>query len=339
MLVHLQCSRCEALHDAREPWRRCRDCDGPLLARYRSAPGRPSLREVRGRRPGPWRLSELSPLLGADPPGLGEGDTPLVRGQGLAVALDLPALAIKDESRNPTGAVDDRGMSAVTGRARELGVGRICLAGSDRGRPAAQAFATLHGLDLLHEPDEGCLPLDDVPWVVEGYKSVAFELVVELDRAPAVIVCPVGRGAVLLGIAKGLQELADLGWIRPGATRLVAVQSTACAPIVRAFRKKWERSRPPRKVGTSAATRLLVPEPPLDFLVLRALRSSEGTAIAVDERELLDGAEMVTARLGLRASPELGACVAACRELRRKGWLGREELVVGIEPGAPRLPR
>ena len=333
MLDHLQCSRCEAIHDVRQPWRSCRVCDGPLLARYRTLPGRPTLQEVRARRQGPWRLAELSPLTAPEPVGLGEGNTPLIRGQGLAVAVDLPGLTIKDESRNPTGSVHDRGLSAAIGRARELGVGRVSLDPADRGRRAARAFATLHGLDLLDGPGEGCLPLEDLPWLVEGYKSIAFELVTELGRPPGVIVCPVGRGAVLVGIAKGLQELADLGWITPGATRLVAVQSEACAPIARAFRKNWERSRAPRKVGVSAASRLLVPEPALDELALRALRGSNGAAVEVQERELLDGVERVEQRLGLAASAELGACVAACRELRRKRWLSREELVVLVEPG------
>jgi threonine synthase len=259
-----------------------------------------------------------------------------VRGQGLAVAVDLPGLMIKDEARNPTGSVHDRGMAAAIGRARELSVGRVSIDPRAPARPAAEAFTTLHGLDLLDEPGDGSLPLEDLPWPVEGHKSIAFELVVELGRAPDVIVCPVGRGAVLLGVAKGLQELADLGWIRPAATRLVAVQSEACAPIARAFRKKWGRSRPPRKVGASAASRLLVPEPPLDELVLRALRGSDGTAVAAQEQELLDGMARVTDRLGLAASPELGACVAACRELRRKRWLSREELVVVVEPGRTR---
>lgn len=335
MLAHLQCSRCETIHDARRPWRSCRECDGPLLARYRIARGRPSLAQVRGRRPGPWRLAELSPIGGVEPAGLGEGATPLIRGQGLGVAVDLPGLLIKDESRGPTGTVDDRALSASVGRARQLGVGRVSLPPDDRGRPAARAFATLHGLDLIDEDEDGSMPLRDAPWGIEGHKSVAFELVVELGRTPDVIVCPMGRGAVLVGIAKGLQELRDLGWIPTTGCRLVAVQSEACAPIVKAHRKKWEASRPPRKVGTSAAQRLLVPSPELDVLALRALRGSEGTAIAVEERELLDGAQRVRERLGLHASPELGACVAACRELRRKRWLAREELVVLVEPGSP----
>lgn len=333
MLAHLQCSSCDAIHDARKPWRSCGECGGPLLARYRTGRG-PGLQQVRGRRPGQWRLAELSPVGGVEPASLGEGATPLVKGQGLSVAVDLPGLLIKDEARNPTGSVDDRAMAAVVGRARELGVGRVSLAPGDRAWPSAQAFATLHGLDLDDAEEEGSLPVADAPWGVEGLKSIAFELVVELGRAPDVVLCPTGRGALLVGIAKGLQELEDLGWLRPRACRLVAVQTEACAPIVKAHRKKRQASRPPRKVGSSAASRLLVAEPELDALVLRALRGSEGTAIAVAERELAEGAERVRDRLGLQASPELGACVAAVRELRRKRWLSREELVVLVEPGS-----
>jgi len=249
------------------------------------------------------------------------------------VTVDLPGLLIKDESRNPTRSIDDRAAAATIGRARELGVGKVSSPADDRARPAARAFATLHGLDLEDEPGDGCLPLQDAPWGIEGLKSIAFELVTELGRAPDVVVCPTGRGAALVGIAKGLQELEDLGWLRPRSCRLVAVQSEACAPIVKAHRKKREQVRPPPRVGTSAAARLLVPDPPLGSLALRALRGSDGTAVAVAERELLEGADRVLDHLGLSASPELGACVAAVRELRRKRWLGREELVVLIEPG------
>jgi threonine synthase len=335
MLDRLTCSVCDVAHDARRPWRACRECGGALLARYRITPGRPGPRDLLRRPTGLHRLAELSPLAEPQPPSLGEGATPLIRGQGLAVALDLPGLLIKDEGANPTGSIEDRARATATARARELGVGTVQLDGDE---VSAAAYLALHGLDRSPDvDDDGVLPLPDAPWGLEGLKTIAFELTLDLGRPPDVLLIPTGRGATLIGLFKGFDELRQLGWITT-MPRLIAVQSDACAPVVRAVRKRWTGVRAARKPGASAASRLLVPDPPLGDLLLQAIERSGGAAIAVEERELLDGVALAKERLGLSISPEGGAAVAASRELRRKRTIRREETIVLLNPArGPRV--
>jgi threonine synthase len=172
------------------------------------------------------------------------------------------------------------------------------------------------------------------PYRIEGKKTMGFEIIEQLGwRVPDVILYPTGGGVGLIGIHKALSELRALGWIGARAPRLVAVQSTGCAPIVRAFASGAKRAEPWRDAYT-VAFGIVVPAPLGDELILDALYATGGTAIAVDDAEILADLREFGAREGLLLCPEGAACLTAARRLRASGWLGPDERVVVLNTGA-----
>jgi threonine synthase len=172
------------------------------------------------------------------------------------------------------------------------------------------------------------------PYRVEGKKTMGLELVEQLGwRVPDVIVYPTGGGVGLIGIDKALQELRELGWIGDRLPRFVAVQASGCAPIVRAFAAGATRAQPWADART-VAFGINVPAPLGDELILDALARSDGTAIAVDDAELLDELRRFGAEEGLLLCPEGAACLAATRRLREAGWIDPGEQVVVLNTGA-----
>ncbi|MGI9009256.1 MAG: threonine synthase [Streptosporangiaceae bacterium] len=167
------------------------------------------------------------------------------------------------------------------------------------------------------------------PYRLEGKKTMGLEIAEQLGwQLPDVIVFPTGGGVGIIGIYKALLELTELGWVTGELPRLVAVQASGCAPIVAAFEQGAAVSEPWPDARTIAFG-LTVPKALGDFLVLEAVRATDGTALAVDDDELLAD-QRLTARLeGCYICPEGAACVSAIRRLRESGWLsGREQVVV-----------
>ncbi|WP_433688404.1 threonine synthase [Micromonospora carbonacea] len=172
------------------------------------------------------------------------------------------------------------------------------------------------------------------PYRLEGKKTMGYEIVEQLGwQVPDVIVYPTGGGVGLIGIHKAMQELHGLGWITDRPPRLVAVQSTGCAPVVRAFAAGEDRARPWADART-VAYGITVPAPLGDELILGALRASAGTAIAVDDAELLADLRRFGVDEGLLLCPEGAACLTAARHLREGGWIRAGERVVVLNTGA-----
>ncbi len=172
------------------------------------------------------------------------------------------------------------------------------------------------------------------PYRLEGKKTIGLEIVEQLAwRVPDVIICPVGGGVGLIGIGKALREMRQLGWIGETMPRLVAVQAAGCAPVVRAFEQQAATTRAWPDART-VAFGLTVPAPLGGFLVLEALRATEGTAIAVTDDELLAGVRQAARAEGTWVCPETGACIAAAGQLREAGWLAESDEVVVLNTGA-----
>jgi threonine synthase len=171
------------------------------------------------------------------------------------------------------------------------------------------------------------------PYRIEGKKTMGYEIVEQLGwRVPDVILYPAGGGVGIIGIHKAMLELRELGWIGATLPRLVAVQSSGCPPIVDAFEAGLEEST--LKEGThTLAFGLNVPKALGDFLVLRAVRESGGTAVAVDDDEILAELRSLAAAEGAWICPEGAACLAAARQLRESGWLDEDEQVVVLNTG------
>jgi threonine synthase len=171
------------------------------------------------------------------------------------------------------------------------------------------------------------------PYRLEGKKTMGIEIVEQLGwRMPDVILYPTGGGVGIIGIHKALHELRELGWVSGPLPKLVAVQSKGCAPIVDAYQRGARESEAWPDAYT-VAFGITVPKPLGDFLILEAIADTGGTAIAVDDTDLLaEQAELASAD-GTFICPEGAACLVAVRRLRESGWLTGGERTVVLNTG------
>jgi threonine synthase len=166
------------------------------------------------------------------------------------------------------------------------------------------------------------------PYRIEGKKTMGLELALQLEwRLPDVVFYPTGGGTGLIGMWKAWCELAALGWISAPLPRLVAVQSSGCAPIVRAFERGADTAVPWENAQTIAAG-IRVPSALGDFLILAALRASRGFAVAVADSEIEAARAHVAASDGLLLSPEGAATYAAYLAAARAGRIAPTDQVV-----------
>ncbi len=171
------------------------------------------------------------------------------------------------------------------------------------------------------------------PCRLEGKKTMGYEIAEAFGwTLPDVIVYPTGGGTGLVGMWKAFDELERLGWIDGHRPRMVSVQATGCAPIVRAFERGDEAASPWTDART-IADGLRVPRAIGDVLVLEALRRSQGAAVAVDDAAMLDGVRRLGRTEGIFAAPEGGATVAALERLLASGVVRRDERVVLFNTG------
>ena len=196
---------------------------------------------------------------------------------------------------------------------------------TDAGRIAAERGAPLGWYDVSTLKE---------PYRLEGKKTMAFELAEQLDwRWPDVVIYPTGGGTGLIGMWKGFEELEAIGWVSPGRRpRMIAVQAYGCAPIVRAFEAGSDTAAPIVDAHT-LADGLRVPRAIGDFLMLRALRESGGTALSVPDAAMVDGMRRLGRLEGISAAPEGGATLAALDVLVARGLVGRDERVVLFNTG------
>jgi threonine synthase len=305
---------------------------------------------------------------------LGEGFTPLAKAQRLGEELDFENLLIKDEGLNPTGSFKARGLVMAVSRAWELGVRSLSIPSAGNAAGAMSAYAALAGMEaFVYMPKDVPTPfiaecralgahvtlVDGVitdcgrvaagdnkkfdrfdvstlkePYRLEGKKTMGYEIAEQMNwTLPDVIVYPTGGGTGLVGMWKAFDEMETLGWIGSRRPRMVTVQSDGCAPIVKAFDDGAEFADPwpgPKTIADG----LRVPAAVGDFLMLRALRESHGTAIAVPDNEMLDAANLMGKTQGIFACPEGGATLAAFQRLRQTGWVKDGETVVLFNTGS-----
>ncbi len=173
------------------------------------------------------------------------------------------------------------------------------------------------------------------PYRVEGKKTMGLELAEQLGwRLPDVILYPTGGGTGLIGMWKAFEELEAIGWIPGGKRpRMVAVQSTGCCPIVRAF-ELGERFAEPFPNPFTIASGIRVPAAVGDFMILDALRASNGRAIAVEETQIPYWLHRAYSLEGIALCPEAAACIGALEMLARDGWIRSNEQVVLFNTGA-----
>ncbi|MHB8619559.1 MAG: threonine synthase [Chloroflexota bacterium] len=301
---------------------------------------------------------------------LGEGMTPLVPCRRLGQRIDLPNLSVKDESLNPSSSFKARGAAVGVSRAAELGVTVAIMPTAGNAGGAWAAYAARAGLRLVAYMPADAPPMCAVeakvygadayafeglitdaggyvaaqlaandwydcttlkePYRVEGKKTIGFEIAEQLAwDLPDAILMPTGGGVGTIGIFKALLEMEEMGWIHRPFPRLIAVQSAGCAPLVKAWQEGAEECDLWPAAHTIAGG-LRVPKALGDFLVLRAIRETDGMAVSVTDDEMCDSLKLLAREEGLFACLEGAAAVAAAGKLRAGGHLAAKDRVVVV---------
>ncbi|MDX1942740.1 MAG: threonine synthase [Saprospiraceae bacterium] len=305
---------------------------------------------------------------------LGEGMTPVFSLQEVAKKLGLDHLYLKDEAYNPTGSFKARGLSMAISKAKELGVKKCVIPTAGNAGGAMSAYCAKAGLEAyvfmpvatpevfrkeceyfgakvtlvngsirdcameiakVREPDWFDISTLKEPFRLEGKKTMGYEIAEQFGwELPDVIIYPTGGGTGLIGIWKAFDEMERLGWIGSKRPRMVAVQTEACYPIVKAFQENKSIAEPFQDPEETIANGLRVPAAFGDELILQALYESHGTAVAVSEQAMLDGLRELAQTEGMLISPEGAAVWAACKKLVEKKWIQPWEEVVLLNTGS-----
>ncbi len=173
------------------------------------------------------------------------------------------------------------------------------------------------------------------PFRVEGKKTMGYEVAEQLGwKLPSAIIYPTGGGVGMIGMWKAFAEMEELGWLRGQKwPRMIAVQSTGCAPIPKA----WDEGKQNSEMWPDAATfaaGLRVPKAYGDYIILDILRQSGGTAVAVSDDEIMNALHTWSREEGIFAAPEGAASLAAYRHLRTTGFLKESDTVVLFNTGS-----
>ncbi len=349
-------------------------CGGPLLGRYDLGSAAKTLTRdgLASRVASMWRYEELLP--GGEPVSLGEGMTPLVHARRIGERIGLHRLYIKDEGLNPTGSFKARGLSAAVTAAKALGAKTLAIPTAGNAGGALAAYAAHAGLRSVivmpadtpsanvlecrafgadvrkidglisdcgryvaeNKNREGWFDVSTLkePYRIEGKKTMGYELWEQFPgKLPDVIIYPTGGGVGLIGMWKAFDEMQAMGWIGAERPRMVSVQAAGCAPIVAAYEAGKEASEFWENAAT-VASGLRVPKALGDFIVLRAIRETRGTAIASTDDDMLTMGRELAALEGIFAAPEGAATVVAAQKLTERKWIGADETVVAFNTGS-----
>ena len=277
-------------------------------------------------------------------------------------------IIVKDEGRLPTGSFKARGLALAVSMAHQFGLNHLAIPTNGNAGAALAAYARqanikatvfcpddtplvnvqeiqLQGADtylvngLIN--DCGKIVLDgrekagwfDVstlkePYRIEGKKTMGFELAEQMDwTLPDAIFYPTGGGTGLIGMWKAFAELKELGWLTGNLPKMIAIQSTGCAPIVDAFNKGIDHA-PLWENAQTIASGIRVPAAIGDFLILDAIRRSNGCALAVEDEHIINTRDMVAKKDGLLLCPEGAATAAGYQIALEKKIIKEDEKVV-----------
>ena len=314
-----------------------------------------------------WRYREFLPVRRTENiVSLGEVLTPVVDLPRLQAGTG--ALYVKDEGRLPTGSFKARGLCMAVSMAKELGIRRIAMPTNGNAGAALAAYASRAGIEtyVFCPEDTPEINVREIaaqgakvwrvnglindcgrivgqgietmqwfdlstlkePYRIEGKKTMGLELAEQFQwKLPDVILYPTGGGTGLIGMWKAFNELKQIGWIDGPLPRMVAVQATGCAPMVRAYDDGEEFATLWQDAHTVAAG-IRVPAAVGDFLILRAVRESQGFATAVDDEAILAAREEAATQEGFLMCPEGAATLAAYKQEVASGRIAAHESAV-----------
>jgi threonine synthase len=301
-------------------------------------------------------------------PSLGEVMTPMIRVPRLEKRHGGGEWLVKDESRLPTGSFKARGLALAVAMAQEFGLKHLAMPTNGNAGAALSAYASRAGIrSTVLCPDdtpevnvaETALQGADVwrvnglindcgkivgegkekvgwfdvstlkePYRVEGKKTMGLEIAEQFGwELPDVILFPTGGGTAVIGMWKAFEELGALGWIGPKRPRMAVVQATGCAPLVKAWREGAEHAPAWPNAHTIAAG-IRVPVAVGDFLILRAVRQSDGFCMEVEDADMIDARAEMAKEEGLLMCPEGAAAYAAVRRGLKDGLIRKSDRVV-----------
>jgi threonine synthase len=299
---------------------------------------------------------------------LGEIATPIVELPAVARAAGASNLWVKDEGRLPTGSFKARGLVMAIAMARELGVTTIAMPTNGNAGAAAAAYASRIGIEAVifcpadtpeinvreiaaqgarvyrvngliddcgklvgqGAKERGWFDLSTLkePYRIEGKKTMGLELAEQFGwNLPDAIFYPTGGGTGLIGMWKAFDEMEGLGWIGPKRPRMYAVQAEGCAPMVHAW-QQGERHATRWEDAHTVAAGIRVPQAVGDFLILDAVRRSNGAALAVSDAAILQAVDDAARTDGLLLCPEGGATLAAWRDALAEGLVSPDDKVL-----------
>jgi len=305
---------------------------------------------------------------------VGEGWTPLIKLRKTAQYFSLDNLFLKDEGQNPTGTFKSRGLCAAVSKAVELGVkefviptagnaGAALCAYSTRANRKSNVFMPKDAPKLIQQEvialggqlklvdgligdagreakkageREGWFNVSTLkePYRVEGKKTMGLELVEQFNwEVPDAIVYPTGGGTGLIGMWKAFDELEKIGLIDRKRPKMISVQAANCAPIVKAFNEGKDHADTWDNAQTFAAG-LRVPSAIGDYLMLRTIKESNGTAIAVTDEEIHQSMLFLAKTEGIMLSPEAAATISATEKLVEQGFFDFDEKIVLFGTGS-----
>ncbi len=314
-----------------------------------------------------WKFIELLPLSSPESiVSLGEPYTPVLR-ISKGCDATFKNVYVKDDGRLPTGTFKARGMAVAVSKLQELSVERVAIPSAGNAAAALAAYGAKAGMKvyafmpkdvpesilkecvfmdakvylvdgLINDAAEivkelkGKYGLFDMstnkqPYRFEGYKAMAFEIAEQFNwNLPDSIFFPTGGGEGIIGLWKGFEELTELGWTEK-IPRLIIVQSSGCAPLVEAYNKNEPEVKEAWKNAETVAAGLRVPRPYASYLILRALKKTNGMAIAVDDKEIISSMKILF-KMGLYACPEAASTLAALNKVENEGIFNPDEEIL-----------
>jgi threonine synthase len=367
-LTFLECTKCGEKLSPAHPQTVCPKDGGVLYARYDLAAIKRSFRRetLAGRAANMWRYAEVLP--GNDPVTLGEGFTPMLRSReaanvfikdeglnptgsfkarGLSAAVTMAKHYQISRMAIPSAGNAASALAAYAAAAhieahifmpkdvpmanriecQTYGAHVTLVDGliSDCARMVQTRGETSKWFDVSTLKE---------PFRTEGKKTMGYEIAEQMGwKLPDAVIYPTGGGVGLIGMWKAFDEMQELGWIGSERPQMVAVQSSGCAPIPKA----WDEGKAVSGMWTNASTiaaGLRVPRAYGDYLILDILKKSGGVALAVSDEEIIDALRHWARVEGIFAAPEGAAALAAYRKLRASGFFGPDDRVVLFNTGS-----
>ncbi len=340
---------------------------------YAALAGHVTRERIEAGPPTMWRYADLLPVDAEDAVDIGTGYTPLLRAPNLGRELGLSRLYLKNDCVNPTWSFKDRVVSVASSVARDFEFDTLACASTGNLANSVAAHAARAGMQarvfIPADLEQGkiigsavyrptlvavdgsyddvnrlCSELGDkYPWAfvninvrpyyAEGSKTLGHEVCEQLGwRAPDHCIVPMASGSLFTKIYKGIKELAWLGLIDWNATRMSGAQALGCSPIAEAYdRDSWNIR--PQKPNTIAKS-LAIGNPADGYYALKTMRSTNGSAIAVTDEEVIEGIQLLAETEGIFAETAGGVVISGLRRLVQDGRVDPDEVVVAFITGA-----